>query len=333
MDNHAVKSRLFILAVILYLLAGLPIAAYGLDGDTVKIVYDPDLTVEEADALVDRLFIQASSGEIKYSKMVQPSKDSIAALGEKALHRMCAKLNARDARERWTISDIFRALGTTATDSLVSYLNSDQQYVLLNVGRCLEQIQDTSSTLACLPLLRHEKYPVRSQFASTLGKNKDRRAVEDLMAVLDDDPVDDVRKSAAVALGRIADPRAADILIAHLIDPYFGVRKTASQALVQLDPVPLEDIAHAANTLPGLGAGMAIETLGKTKDEHAAKYLLKFLESPDWRTRGYTIDALAELETDTAKRTLRALEESTVSRSLFERARLRAALASLSEKE
>ncbi len=215
----------------------------------------------------------------------------------------------------------------------MSYLGSDRQYVLLNVGRCLGQIKDTSSTMACLPLLRHEKYPVRSQFASTLGKNEDPRAVEDLMAVLDADPVDDVRKSAAVALGRIADSRATAILIIHLADPYFGVRKTASHALVQLTPVPIADIARAADTLSGLGPGMAIETLGQTKDEKAEQYLLKFLASSNPRIRGYTIDALAALDTEGAKRTLRALEESTVPRSLFERARLRAALSRLMEEE
>jgi HEAT repeat protein len=307
--------------------------AYCSDGDSAKIIFDPEMTQEAADSLVDRLFIQASSGEIKYRDLVQPSKDSIASLGEKALPQMCAKLTARDARERWTISDIFRALGKIATDSLISYLGSDRQYVLLNVGRCLGQIKDTSSTMACLPLLRHEKYPVRSQFAATLGKNEDPRAVEDLMAVLDADLVDDVRKSAAVALGRIADSRAAAILIAHLADPYFGVRKTASRALVQFTPVPIADIARAADMLSDLGPGMAIETLGQTDDEKAEKYLLKFLESSNPRIRGYTIDALAALNTEGAKRTLRALEESTVPRSLFERARLRAALSRLMEEE
>jgi HEAT repeat protein len=291
------------------------------------IVYDPHLSQIQADSLVDRLFIQASSGEVMFRNMVQPSKDSIAALGAKALPRMCAKLTTRDARERWAISDIFRALGSLATDSLVSYLDSDNQYVLLNVGRCLEQIKDTAATAACLPLLRHEKYPVRSQFAAALGRISDPRAVPNLVLTLAGDPVDDVRKSSAVALGLIGDSRATEALIVHLNDQYFGVRKAASEALLKLDPVPLDEIALAAGSYSGIAVGMVIETLGKTKDEQAEKHLLLFLESPAPLIRGYAIDALGELGTDGARRALQRLDESTKSRSLFERARLRAALA------
>jgi HEAT repeat protein len=291
------------------------------------IVYDPYMPQIQADSLVDRLFIQASSGEVMFRNMVQPSKDSIAALGAKALPRMCAKLTTRDARERWAISDILRALGTVATDSLISYLGNDNQYVLLNVGRCLEQIKDTAATVGCLPLLRHEKYPVRSQFAAALGQISDPRAVPDLVLTLAGDPVDDVRKSSAVALGLIGDARATEMLIVHLNDQYFGVRKAASEALLKLDPVPLDEIALAAGSHSGIAVGMVIETLGKTKDERAEEYLLPFLESPAPLIRGYTIDALGELGTEGARRALRRLDENTKPRSLFEQARLRAALA------
>jgi|GEM_PF-1096663 len=300
---------------------------------TAKITYDASLTQQEANVLVDRLFIQASSGEVKYRDVVQPSKDSIAALGEKALPRMLTRLTARDARERWTIAEIFENIGPVATDSLLHYLGSDNQYVLLNVGRCLGRIKDTSSTVACLPLLRHDKYPVRSQFASTLGKNKDPRAVENLISVLDNDPVGDVRKSAAVALGRIGDARAGASLIAHLADPYFGVRKTASLALLELSPVPLDDIARAIDTLPGMGRGTGIETLGKSKNEKAEKYLTEYLKSPDALICGYAVDALAELETAGANRMLRALDEEEGARPFFVRARIRAALEYLAEGE
>ncbi len=292
--------------------------------DSTKIVYPPELTQEEANALVDRLFIQASSGEIKYRGLVGPSKDSIGALGALALPRMMTRLAARDARERWTISDIFTKLGTVATDSLLNHLGSDDQYVLLNVGRCLGQIKDTASTLACLPLLAHEKYPVRSQFASTLGKNKDPRATPKLIDLLESDAVEDVRKSAAVALGRIGDNRAAAVLIRHLADPNFGVRKTASRSLVQLDPIPLDQIAASVATLSGIGPGMALETLGLSHDKQAEKILAKYLKSTDPLMRGYAVDALATLRTKGARKRLRHLV-AEIESDPFVRARIRAA--------
>ncbi len=92
--------RVFSIAVFLCLFMITTDIAYCSDGDSTKITYDPEMTREATDSLVDRLFIQASSGEIKYRDLVQPSKDSIAALGKKALPRMCAKLTSRDARER-----------------------------------------------------------------------------------------------------------------------------------------------------------------------------------------------------------------------------------------
>jgi len=293
--------------------------------DSTSIVYDPTLTQAEADLLVDRLFIQAASGEVMFRDLVQPSKDSIAALGAKALPRMLARLTARDARERWTISEIFEKIGAVATDSLISYLDSDDEYVLLNIGRCLGRIKDTSSTMACLPMLEHDKYPVRSEFASTLGMNQDSRAVPDLIGRLESDSVDDVRKSAAVALGRIADAQAIEPLLAALDDQYFGVRKSASEALLKFSPVPVMEIAEAIEGLNSLGRGTAIETLGKSQDKRAENSLKYYLQSPEPLLRGYAIDALADLGTKGARRTLRKFS-ADAEPDFFVRCRLRAAL-------
>jgi len=321
-------SRLLkiLLAALLYVL---PLTCGNAMGaDSTSIVYDPALTQAEADLLVDRLFIQASSGEVMFRDLVQPSKDSIAALGAKALPRMLSRLTARDARERWTISEIFEKIGSVATDSLLSYLGSEDEYVLLNIGRCLGRIKDTSSTMPCLPMLEHQKYPVRSEFASTLGKNQDPRAVPALIIRLQADTVDDVRKSAAVAQGRIADTLAIRPLIAALDDPYFGVRKCASGALLKFSPVPILEIAEAVERLDGVGRGTAMETLGKSQDKRAEKLLKYYLQSPEPLLRGYAIDALADLDTKGARRALRKFKADTEP-DFFVRSRLRAALARL----
>ncbi len=295
------------------------------DVDTIKIEYDSDLSQEEANELVERLFIQASSGEIKYRDVVQPSKDSIIALGAKALPVMCSKLTSRDARERWTISDIFRGLGKVATDSLISYLDSNNKWVLLNVGRCLEQIKDTSATLPCLPLLSHDYYPVRSQFAQAIGRAADPRATEDLIYLLKRDEVGDVRKSAAVALGRIADSQAIIPLVRALADPYFGVRKTASRALTQYDPVPMQAVVSYCDSLSGIYLGTALETLGSSENPKIVPFLAEYLSHDQSLIRGYAIMALAHVGHADAGKALIQYQSSRPEMTLFEKSALREA--------
>jgi len=57
---------------------------------------------------VNRLFMQASDGAIRHSDLVQPSKDSLAAMADSAAKYLALKLHSTDARERHTLVDIFR---------------------------------------------------------------------------------------------------------------------------------------------------------------------------------------------------------------------------------
>jgi HEAT repeat protein len=292
--------------------------------DDDAIVYPSDLSQDDANELVERLFVQASSGELKYRDLVQPSKDSLIALGEMALPEMLTKLSLRNAPERWTVVDVFRGLGNIATDSLLQYLDSDDRYVLTAVGRCLGEIQDTSSTMSCLPFLGHERYTIRAQFCFTLGKNADTRGVPELIRVLEVDTIAGVRTAASVALGRIADNRAVDALISALDDSYYGVRKTAALALSQFEYPPLNELSSAVESMSVIGKGMVIETLGMIGSKEAISMLKSFLKSPDVLLRGYTIDALASIDSHRASR---LLENKNLDNEhdIFVRSRLRAA--------
>ncbi len=73
---------------------------------------------------------------------------------------------------------------------------------------------------------------VRRSAANALGKLGDPRAVEPLIAVLDDQPL--VREVTAKALGKIGDPRAVDALVQVLKDDKKSIRETAAKALGEI---------------------------------------------------------------------------------------------------
>jgi HEAT repeat protein len=84
-----------------------------------------------------------------------------------------------------------------------------------------------------------------------LGEYGNPRAVEPLIEILRNDNSDEVRHSAAYALGKLRDPRAYDVLIEALNDTYEQVR------------------AYAATALGNLRDKRAIDALKKaTQDDH-----------------------------------------------------------------
>lgn len=70
--------------------------------------------------------------------------------------------------------------------------------------------------------------------AEALGKLGDTRAVEPLIAALQDEDVE-LRRAAAQALGEIGDSRAVEPLIAALRDKDIELRRVAARALGEIE--------------------------------------------------------------------------------------------------
>ena len=122
---------------------------------------------ETDDAKIGRLFMMASSGAVRFHDLVQPAKDSLAAMGETAAIGLARKLNATDARERLTLADIFAAIGPVAVPHVVPYLDSAGEYMPKNAARCLGRIADTSATLALIPKLNRAPSVISSPVSTT----------------------------------------------------------------------------------------------------------------------------------------------------------------------
>jgi len=274
------------------------------------VLYTAIADAETDSARVARLFVYASSGEVRYRDLVQPGKDSIIAMGETGARWLACKLNATDARERLTLAEIFEKIGKVAVRHLTPYLDSAGEYMPKNAARCLGGIKDSSATLPLLPHLAHENYSVRSEVATALGKIADRRAASPLIDCLTQDIDSDVRKSCVVALGTIGDSGASDVLIRSLADPFFGVRQSAIDAIGKLNPPPCAELVAAAESADTLSRYGAVVALGYCPDILSRQLLINLVKDPDPMLRGFAIEAMSRDTTAAVQETMAKLLES-----------------------
>lgn len=179
---------------------------------------------------IDSLFVIASSGELKYQKLVGPAEDSIAALSTSAVPYLIDRLGTTEARERVALENIFRKIGKPAVPLLNQALLTADSLQLSRVALILGNLPDTSSVTNLLTVTRKPYYWVRYESIRALGFVKDLRAVPAVRVALTDTN-ELVRTIAAVAAGHLQDTSLVDPLVAVLDDPYYGVRMAAKEEL------------------------------------------------------------------------------------------------------
>jgi HEAT repeat protein len=129
----------------------------------------------------------------------------------------------------------------------------------------------------------------RGSAAISLGRLKDRRAVQPLITALRDAD-SDVRFSAAMALGQLEDARAVEPLIAALQDPERPVREMAASSLSSLrDPRAAEPLLRALRDPAPDVRRFAAWGLGNMKAQRAVEPLIAALKDPE----GLVSDAAA----------------------------------------
>ncbi len=117
--------------------------------------------------------------------------------------------------------------------------------------------------------------PMKLWAVRYLGMIGDHRATIPLASLLRRTESDAVRVHAAIALGRIGDPRAIDTLLACLDDPSL------------------------------LARARAISSLGEIGDPAAIPHLLRLVGEKEWSIRGSALYALSLIEDATANQTVR----------------------------
>jgi len=274
---------------------------------TCLLVFFADLPAQDkpTDAqIVDSLFMRASSGMVMYKDEVEPSKKALIEMGAAAIPQMLTKLDSRDAREALTISDIFKGIGEIAVEPLAGRLNSRDDYVRRIAIRCLGEIGSVKAIKPLLPYAKHDDFRTRAGVMASLGLIKSELAGPAVVAGLfDNDEL--VATAAAVACGQIKvgiDPIA---LIEILDHPYYGVRYSAMNSLVQLGGISIEPLIQYMQTDPDkLSLAYSIEALGKIGSDKALKIIQTTLVSDDWEIRAFSAEAIGEIKSDKAKKIL-----------------------------
>lgn len=225
-------------------------------------------TVEAEQSLkqrFDSLFILASSGAVTHADQVEPAKDSIASLGEPVVPYLIDRFSTKSARERWAVIHILKRIGSPAVPHLVAALGRPDGLIVERVCWALGDIRDSTAVPGLVAVAAHERWQVRDQAIGALGKigEPGRGASEAVMSGLADS-IGQVRKSAAVACGRLSMEYVAEMLVSQLNDSFYGARFTAFEALERMDTTTVVHILRDSLTSLGpSGYALACDLLGR----------------------------------------------------------------------
>jgi HEAT repeat protein len=207
--------------------------------------------------------------------------------------------------------------------ALVNALSDDWPHNRAAAARALGELGEPAveRTIAELQRTGYHRYPTASMAAGILGRIKDTRAVQPLIAMLGSKDHDE-RESAALALGEIGDLRALEPLISVVFpDSFVNVQKAVEQALASIDPnwrvsealiatavfAAKEDSRNAAAEMIELNAGWRsaaalkvvprlIAALGSPSEVPARKALDRI--DPTWRQSEASRAAIPRLIAD-----------------------------------
>lgn len=171
----------------------------------------------------------------------------------------------------------FPSAGYGQTDPvrrLIGRLNDPDVGARARAATALGKMKDPRAVNPLIAVFDYEMDSgVRENAALALGNIRDPRAVGPLIFVLRND-MDDVRRGAAWALGNIGDPRAVEPLIIALNDPYLWARRAAAEALGQIGAPAVDSLIVALKNKSNNVCILAAYALGKIQDHRADVVLL-----------------------------------------------------------
>ncbi len=115
----------------------------------------------------------------------------------------------------------------------------------------------------------------------------------------------DIRRYALAALGKIKDERVLDPLIAHLRSDEF--HEFATDALVELGQPAVEKLVAALKDKDENARKQAVIALGRIKDPSALDSLIEMLKDKDWFTRISAAAAVEEIHDDRGREAIKSL--------------------------
>lgn len=207
---------------------------------------------------------------------------------------------AKSGSEKRGAIELLGELGEPAAESLIPFLNSEQDYIRWNATTELGNTKSDKAVDPLIEALRDEHRIVRSHAASSLGKIGDKRAVQPLIEAFWDTERN-LSGAAAEALGNIGDQEAVPILIRGLEEmencPYIQVGwalwKLGSERAVNAFIAGLKDERWYVQ-------GASAAALGKIKSEKGVEPLIEALKNGKENVRRAAALALMEIKSEKA---------------------------------
>jgi HEAT repeat protein len=227
---------------------------------------DPDVQYEAAGAL----------GDIRDPGAVEPL--------------VTALKNDEISGVRWKAAEALSKIGAPAVDALIGALRHDDDDVRWKAAIALGEIGDPRSIDPLLILLCDEDRFVKSHAAYALSMIGEP-AVDPLICALSEGD-GNLRWGAAIALGKIQNPRAIEPLIRALADKYENVRAESAAALAGMGKPALEPLLQFLKFSDGDARLEVVTALGELHDTDAIQPLIQLLENADEEERKAIANAL-----------------------------------------
>jgi HEAT repeat protein len=180
---------------------------------------------------------------------------------------------------RGRVADIFGiSKDRSAIPVLLDALKDEYFTVRSHAALALGNIGDTSVIPFLLPLLKDNEDEVRGAACVAIAKFRDPSTFDDITNVLLDDPMIEVRQSAARALGDTKHPAAIPFLMEALRDSswWFEREQAASDLLTAIEkmgPEVVEPLIEALGDKEGTVRKYAAIMLGRVGDPRAVEEL------------------------------------------------------------
>jgi HEAT repeat protein len=224
--------------------------------------------------------------------------DAAEALGDigdnRAVEPLLAALkNDETGGVRWKAAEALSKLGTPAVAGLIGALQHDDDDVRWKAAIALGEIGDPHAITPLINVMSDNDRFVRSRAAYALSMIGEP-AVDPLIHALREGD-GNLRWGAAIALGKIKNPRAIDPLIRALADKYENVRAESAAALAAIGKPALGPLLQVLKYSDGVVRREIVTALGELHDTGAIQPLIQLLDTADEDERKAIADALDEI--------------------------------------
>lgn len=281
------------------LLAGLMLVISGEVGYGQGGINATKITAEPKKEEVPDYIKEYEEGFVSQEKFFNAS-NNMMKIGKPAIPHL---INfAKDkTKNMWLRERALELIGTindaSAADSLIEILNDKDQDVAIR-SEAIETLQQINAVQAApylLNALNDESPTIRGTAAWTLGYLKCEKSVTNLIKIVqNENEIESVRSDAIISLGNLEDKMATDTLISILSKPNF--RRYSILALAKIkDPNAIDILIKIALDRDNEDRYAAIGALGKIGDKRAIEPLLKILNEGNSYSAMEASKALADI--------------------------------------